>query len=375
MKKLLATILMSCPAILWGQASRVDINLLTSGAVAPGTGGLSQTLWVSNSVAYLCNHPSITLSACQSSLITTYTDYTGVTPCPPATPLVQPLSNVCTASTGVASNLGAWVKIIPFDYWIVSSYGTYGPYSYSPGSGGGGSGGTPGGSPSDVQVNVSGTFGGYPTLTYTPLQGLTVGATPVGAKVTAGPLSTVPTSWTFDWTTPTTALNSIGGTPLNGTGTYGNWPINAATATTAATATKAIYLSSPPTLCPAGQAPTGVNSYGNAVGCTAYSLAPTARTCNVNGCYRIDVDGTVTEWITGSVCTTRCTQTLILPYTLPSTCLNWQTTNTSSSDPTTMPAHNWTVVSCTINQITMNLNIRGDEGTFNDYPTIQVTGW
>lgn len=83
------------------------------------------------------------------------------------------------------------------------------------GGGGGGGGGIPGGSNTDVQVNVNGFFGGYDTLTYTPTAGLDIGGVIAGYYVTIGPQSTPPANWVFDLTTPGTALASIGG----GTGT------------------------------------------------------------------------------------------------------------------------------------------------------------
>jgi hypothetical protein len=115
----------------FGQAARVDIPLLTSGPFVPITeqGALPQALWVANAAAYLCTHPSTTLAACQAAPITTYTDSTEGTTCPTATPLVQLPGNTCTASTGTAANVGFWYAGGLFDYWIVSSYGTYGPFS------------------------------------------------------------------------------------------------------------------------------------------------------------------------------------------------------------------------------------------------------
>jgi len=143
-----------------------------------------------------------------------------------------------------------------------------------------GGGGTPGGLTTQVQVNVLGAFGGYSSLTYTPTQGLVVGTIPSGQKVTVGPQSTVPISWTFDWTTPATALSSLNGAPLTGVGTSGNWPINAATATLATLANQATSLASTPPLCAIGSAPRGVNAYGNVVGCTAYApVAVTQKNC------------------------------------------------------------------------------------------------
>jgi predicted metal-binding membrane protein len=123
----------------FGQAVRIDIPLQTSGPNVPISGGpLPQALWVANAAAYLCTHPSATLVACQAHLITTYTDSTEGTTCPTATPLVQLPGNTCTAATGTTANVGFWYGGGVFDYWIVSSYGTYGPFSGN--SGGVGSG-------------------------------------------------------------------------------------------------------------------------------------------------------------------------------------------------------------------------------------------
>jgi len=85
------------------------------------------------------------------------------------------------------------------------------PCTAGGGGGGGGGGGIPGGSNTDVQVNVNGFFGGYDTLTYTPTAGLDIGGIIVGHYVTIGPQSTPPANWVFDLTTPATALASIGG--------------------------------------------------------------------------------------------------------------------------------------------------------------------
>ncbi len=130
-KGLLIALGVLCIAVsAFGQAARVDLPLLTAGPSVPISGGpLPQALWVANAAAYLCTHPSATLVACQAAPITTYTDSTEGTTCPTATPLVQLPGNTCTASTGTAANVGFWYGGGVFDYWIVSSYGTYGPFS------------------------------------------------------------------------------------------------------------------------------------------------------------------------------------------------------------------------------------------------------
>jgi hypothetical protein len=94
--------------------------------------------------------------------------------------------------------------------------------------GGGGSGGTPGGSNTDVQVNVLGAFGGYSTLTYTPSTGLTVGAPITGYAATFAPLGTMTGNWTGDTTSALTFIDSLTGTGTTNyvwtwNGTTGQW--------------------------------------------------------------------------------------------------------------------------------------------------------
>ena len=117
----------------FGQAARVDIPLLTSGPSVPITGGaLPQTLWVANSLVYVCTHPSATLAACQAAPVTTYTDSTEGTTCPSTTQMVQLPGNTCTASSGVTANVGFWYGGGLVDYWVVSPYGNYGPFTVNP---------------------------------------------------------------------------------------------------------------------------------------------------------------------------------------------------------------------------------------------------
>jgi hypothetical protein len=161
-KGLLIALGLLCIAIsAFGQAVRIDIPLQTSGPSVPISGGpLPQALWVANAAAYLCWHPSATLAACQAAPITTYTDSTEGTTCPTATPLVQLPGNTCTAATGTTANVGFWYGGGVFDYWIVSSYGTYGPFSGGSSNSGGGlplSGGTLTGALTGTSASFSGT--------------------------------------------------------------------------------------------------------------------------------------------------------------------------------------------------------------------------
>jgi hypothetical protein len=131
-------ILLLCSMPLFAQEFRLDIPLQTSGPNVPVSGGpLPQTLWVANATVYICAHPSTTLAACQGSLIQTYTDSTGNTTCPTSTQLVQLPGNTCSSTAGAAANLGIWYAGGQVDYWIVSSYGTFGPFTANTAAGGG----------------------------------------------------------------------------------------------------------------------------------------------------------------------------------------------------------------------------------------------
>ena len=129
----LLTFIILTAVCAFGQAVRVDLPIQTYGPTVPTSQGpLPQALWVANGSAYICTHPSATLAACQASPVTTYTDATEGTSCPAATPLVQLPGNTCTASTGAAANLGFWYAGGPVDYYLGTSYGTFGPYTYTP---------------------------------------------------------------------------------------------------------------------------------------------------------------------------------------------------------------------------------------------------
>jgi hypothetical protein len=124
-----AIVLLSCLTAV-SQEVRVDIPLLTTGPSVPGIPGpLPQALFVANATVAVCAHPSATYAACQASLVTTYTDGTGSTPCPTNAQLVQLPGTTCTAISGFASNIGFWYPGGAVDYWVVASYGTYGPYT------------------------------------------------------------------------------------------------------------------------------------------------------------------------------------------------------------------------------------------------------
>jgi hypothetical protein len=102
-------------------------------------------------------------------------------------------------------------------------------------AGGADGGGSPGGSNTDVQVNVLGSFGGYSTLTYDPADGLCIGGCPSGYGVSIGPLGTMTSSWNFDTTNPLTAIDSLTGSGTTDyvwtwNGSTGQWEANSGSA-------------------------------------------------------------------------------------------------------------------------------------------------
>ena len=132
----IAVFMVALSSLAFSQAARVDYSLQTSGPNVPYSGGpLPQALWVSNSQVYICTHPSATLAACQANPVTTYTDATKATTCFSTAQMVQLPGSTCTASSGVTANVGFWYDGGLVDYWVVSAYGTYGPFSIA-GSGG-----------------------------------------------------------------------------------------------------------------------------------------------------------------------------------------------------------------------------------------------
>lgn len=164
----LSLALLGLCASAFGQSSpaRVDVPIQTSGPSVPVSGGpLPQTLWVANSTVALCIHPQSTYAGCVANPLQTYTDLTLGSTCPTATPLVQLPGNTCTADTGTTANIGFWYNsaLGSVDYYVVSSYGTYGPFTITPGGGGGG-GSVPAGL-NGASTYYQGTPGGGTTTT------------------------------------------------------------------------------------------------------------------------------------------------------------------------------------------------------------------
>lgn len=233
--------------------------------------------------------------------------------------------------------------------------------------GGGGLGGvcSPAGAVQIANTGVNGLTCDPAITINTTNHTLNVG-TITGNRVTIGSLSS-PTSWTFDTTSPATALASLNGLS-DGAGTttanqialstttahllaYSTAIPNGTTATTQAisdnstkVATTA-YVALPGIINPSsvqiasGVAMTGnqgnsalvqhsagtvVNGHyasfdanGNTIDSGIAIGTPTPRTCNANGCYRIDSDGTIEEWgVSAAVSTASVQQSVFVTFPL-----------------------------------------------------------
>ena len=141
-------LLLMCGLAFGQTAARVDIPIQTSGPNVPVTGGpLPQALWVANASVIVCAHvtpySSQTYANCAATPLTTYIDSAESATCPSSAPLVQLPGNTCTASTGTDATIGLWFQGGAFDYYVTSSYGTFGPYTADGSNGSSGGGSTP----------------------------------------------------------------------------------------------------------------------------------------------------------------------------------------------------------------------------------------
>lgn len=226
---------------------------------------------------------------------------------------------------------------------------------------------------------------------------LNVGTLPAH-YVTIGALST-PTSWTFDTTTPATALASLGGGstaagganqlafyPAAGTAIAGTSSIPsgivATTQSPGDNSTKlatTAYVNLPGPIAPsslaiaAGTAVTGnqgtglllqhstgsttanncakFDATGNTVDAGISCAAVVSRTCNSNGCYRVEGDGTIEQWGVLFCGSASCTVTFPTTFTT--------TTNLSFTATVNYSAGNLTTVSSSVGITTAILTSNG----------------
>lgn len=124
-KLILVALLFALPA--FAQEVRVDQSLLTPGPNVPGFGfPRPQALIQANATVNLCAHPS-SINSCTP--ITTYSDSTGGTTCPPYAQLTILPGSVCTASVGTSAKMGFWYAGGTVDYYVTENGQTLGPYS------------------------------------------------------------------------------------------------------------------------------------------------------------------------------------------------------------------------------------------------------
>jgi hypothetical protein len=113
------------------------------------------------------------------------------------------------------------------------------------------------------------------------------------------------------------------------------------------------------------------DSFGRATAAANGSCSPTFT--GSSG-YQLLPSGLILEWTTGGTCTTDCTETVSFPFTFPHACFSVQTTNDNISG--TNITKGWGVNSaCTTTGVLLQLQRRGDEGSFSAAPIVFAIGW
>jgi hypothetical protein len=308
--------------------------------------------------------------------LATYTDASGTS---------QNTNPIILSAAGGAN---IWVGQNSYKFILKDAFGVE-IWSVDQVKGGGGSGGIcgPGGAIQIANSAVNSLTCDATITINTTNHTINVGTLPVN-HVTIGALGT-PTSWTFDTTSPATALASMGAlgdgagtttpnqlalsTSSSHVITYSTAIPNGTTATTQSpgdNSTKpatTAYVASPGAINPTSvqidsgtsmtdnqgngikvQHSTGTtttdncakfDANGNVVDSGASCTTGTPRTCNANGCYRIDGDGTIEQWATGvSSFTSRGTTFITWPIPFPNACSNVQATVQFNS---TLTGTNW----------------------------------
>jgi hypothetical protein len=117
-----------CTAAAFGQAARVDSNVLTTNGNVP-SGAKAQVLTVPGSTLSVCANSSCSVAA------TTYTDATMATPCPGNAPITLPGSTTCVSSVNQQGQFGFWANSSSNFYYKITLPGgqSYGPFAVTPG--------------------------------------------------------------------------------------------------------------------------------------------------------------------------------------------------------------------------------------------------
>ena len=274
-----------------------------------------------------------------------------------------------------------------------------------------------------IQISNSGATGLTcdPSITInTVTHTINVGTLPTN-HVTIGALG-IPTSWTFDTTSPATAaaslnLGSIGSGTANQIAIYpatGNNVQGSSTipdGITAITRSKNDRSTNPATTDyvyqPGAINPDSVliengiamtdnqgngekvqHSTGSITGgdCAKYDAngnvvdaggpcgTPPAFT-GTSG-YQLLPSGLILQWATGSSCTSDCAQTVSFPITFPHACFTVMTTDSTVGSPTPNIIKGWGLTGpCTTTGASLILMRRGDEGSWTATPQILAIGW
>lgn len=243
-----------------GQAIRFDTVSYTVNASCVA-GKQCPVLALPGTQVNVCQGSQGTLAACLGSPATTYTDAGAGSSCPTTAQLTPATGGACLSTADNQGNFGFWALPGDYSYYLrvpaTAGGGTYGPYPFSVH-------GDSGGYTLDslyATLALACTAAGSGTLavtkvwTATPTQSLAACQlafyglgriqTALGATVTMGKFSALPSQYVFDTTT-------LGGTitvPASTTA-YLNWwladPTNAAAATNAALSSGSLNVTSAP---------------------------------------------------------------------------------------------------------------------------------
>lgn len=131
MKRTLAILALLCPVAFGQTATRYDLPALMTTPGGSPAGVAPALLAVKNATISVCSYPATLVSGMCTNTITTYTDATEGTSCPPSAQLTMPGSTSCTAFTDLQGNLGFWYDPVTNPhvvYTVRSKWGTFGPF-------------------------------------------------------------------------------------------------------------------------------------------------------------------------------------------------------------------------------------------------------
>lgn len=175
MKKWLLLLLLVPMAAFASNPARFDLPVVTTTPAQVPVGSLPSLLAVTNATVNVCGYPAVVVNGMCTNTITTYTDSSLGTACPPTAQLTAPGTAVCISTTGLQGTFGFWYDAAAqthMTYTVQTSWGTYGPYDIAPGSSSGGGSGTV---TSVSAGNLSALFstsvanpGTTPALSFTP---------------------------------------------------------------------------------------------------------------------------------------------------------------------------------------------------------------